>query len=271
MAMITCPNCGGLISDKAKKCIHCGKSFDEGTKRICVECGAELEDNVTECSECGCPVDCIEKGNNSQTIQQVEVAKVSIKPKVNKKKITAIVVSLVVFIGVIFGASRVIKQNAKAEYGKKLKEVSLLMLDGASDAETSGNLIKQVWYNSIYEERSSSTDKYTRPDGYFVSDFNKALGNLFDDDDFSSKIDSIKSNQEHVEKLMKEMKKSATTENFCNLQEAYEDLQKYYDSYVKLTNLVINPTGSLQTFSNDFNDADTAVSNAYSKVKLHFD
>ena len=25
MAMTTCPNCGEQISDKAKKCVHCGE------------------------------------------------------------------------------------------------------------------------------------------------------------------------------------------------------------------------------------------------------
>ena len=59
------------------------------------------------------------------------------------------------------------------------------MLSGASDAESSANLIKQVWYNSIYEKQDDETDKYTKPDGYFVSDFNDALGNLYSDESFS--------------------------------------------------------------------------------------
>ena len=33
MAMITCPNCGGKISDKAKKCVHCGTVFIPKGKR----------------------------------------------------------------------------------------------------------------------------------------------------------------------------------------------------------------------------------------------
>ena len=32
------------------------------------------------------------------------------------------------------------------------------MLEGASDAESSGNLIKKVWYNAIYEKRDIETD-----------------------------------------------------------------------------------------------------------------
>lgn len=31
MALITCPDCGGKVSDKANACIHCGRPF----KNIC--------------------------------------------------------------------------------------------------------------------------------------------------------------------------------------------------------------------------------------------
>jgi len=47
---------------------------------------------------------------------------------------------------------------------------------------------------AIYEKRDDKTDKYTRPKGYFVSDFNDALGNLYADSSFSSKISSIEDN-----------------------------------------------------------------------------
>ena len=64
------------------------------------------------------------------------------------------------------------------------------MLTGASEAESAGNLIKQVWYNAIYEEKDDDTDNYTRPEGSFVSDFNEALGNLFADSSFSSQMNT---------------------------------------------------------------------------------
>lgn len=34
MSMIKCPECGGDVSDKAKKCIHCGKILVEEQKNI---------------------------------------------------------------------------------------------------------------------------------------------------------------------------------------------------------------------------------------------
>ena len=74
-------------------------------------------------------------------------------------------------------------QQLAEEYAANMEAASQTMLLGAIDAENTGNLIKSVWYNSIYEERDSETDKYTRPNGYFVSDFNDAdseMANRYD-------------------------------------------------------------------------------------------
>ena len=57
MAMITCPECRKEISDKSKKCIHCGKILEEEVvpKKFCSECGKEVEIDAIECPYCGCP------------------------------------------------------------------------------------------------------------------------------------------------------------------------------------------------------------------------
>ena len=49
MAMIVCPNCGEQVSDKAKKCVHCGEILIPEEKKYCNECGTKLEDGMTEC------------------------------------------------------------------------------------------------------------------------------------------------------------------------------------------------------------------------------
>ena len=43
MAMTTCPNCGEQISDKAKKCVHCGAVLIPEEKKYCPDCGAEWD------------------------------------------------------------------------------------------------------------------------------------------------------------------------------------------------------------------------------------
>lgn len=263
MAMIPCPGCGEMISDKSPKCIHCGYEFAP-QKKVCPECGAEAEVTASVCPKCGCPL----IGSDS-TSTPVEVT-VSKSAKKNFVKI-AVAVLVVVVVALVGFAGYKASENKKAQeaseaYYENLKDVTNTMLSSAASAESAGNLIKQVWYNAIYEERNSTTDKYTRPNGYFVSDFNEALGNLFSDSSFKSKISSIESSQDDVLSIMKDLQNPPE-----EYESAYAALQNFYDDYLELTNLVTDPSGSLTTFSSNFNDADNAVSNSYGKMKLYLD
>lgn len=274
MAMTTCPNCGEQISDKAKKCVHCGAVLIQEEKKYCPDCGAELEEGMESCLKCGCP---IENDATSEVIpQQVEVTGV----KVSKKSKKLIVIGIIAVIAVAISAAvgvQVHKKNmaAKAaeeaqkqseEYGSNLSLAAYSMLSGASDAETCGNLIKQVWYNAIYKESDSKTDKYTKPDGYYVSDFNDALQNLFSDSSFSSQLADINDNKDTVNSLMKKLKNPPE-----NYKDAYDSLSKLYDAYISLTNLATDPTGSLQTYSQNFNDADSETLNCYNALKMYLE
>lgn len=152
------------------------------------------------------------------------------------------------------------------EYSDNLKLATVTMLTGASGTESSANLIKQVWYNAIYEKRDDKTDKYTRTKGYFVSDFNDALGNLYADSSFSSMISSIEDNQDTVNALMKKLKKTPD-----EYKDAYDAISNLYDAYISLTNCATDPSGGLQTYSSTFNDADTNMLNAYKAMELYLD
>mgnify|MGYP004637805949 FL=1 len=74
MAMITCPECGQEISDKSKKCIHCGKVLVEENvpKKFCSECGKEVEISATECPYCGYPLDEEEKEMKQQKSKKIK-------------------------------------------------------------------------------------------------------------------------------------------------------------------------------------------------------
>ena len=272
MAMIICPHCGEQVSDKAKKCVHCGEILIAEEKKHCAECGAELEEGMRECPNCGCPVDEMQLSDTNEKPQKVEVTGVKLTKKV-KIIIGVVVVLLIVGGATVFGVTQYQKKKAAEEYAQRIEEYSdnlelatLTMLTGASDAETCGNLIKQVWYNSIYEKRDDTTDKYTRPKGYFVSDFNDALGNLFLDTSFQSKISSIEENQKTVSSLMKELKNPPE-----EYKDAYEAISELYDAYISLTNLATDPSGSLQTFSTNFNEADSETLNCYNAMKLYLE
>ncbi len=277
MALIFCPSCGKQISDKAKVCPACGAvlvRLEEETvsQTVCQECGSEIPPQSDACPFCGCPISPDENESAKAVTQKVEVTSVNL-PKMKKKTkaiiIVAIILALVAIVGVLVGIKIVNDKkaaNAASAYSSNLKTISVLMISGAADAESAGNLIKSVWYNAIYEERDSSTDKYTRPDGYFVDDFNDALGNLFSDSSFVDKINGIKDNQDSVARYIKELRNPP--EEF---EEAYDAVKNCYDAYLTFTNLVVSPTGSLTSFSSNFNDADSALVNKYNTLKSFVD
>lgn len=274
MAMTTYPNCGEQISDKAKKCVHCGTVLVPEEKKYCSDCGAELEEGMDICPKCGCPIENIIE--TEKTPQQVEVTGVKITKKSKKIIVIATIAVLAAAIITAIGvqthkknvAAKAVAEAQKQseEYGTNLNMAAYSMLSGASDAETCGNLIKQVWYNAIYKESDSTTNKYTKPDGYFVSDFNDALQNLFSDSSFSGQIADINSNKDTVNSLMKKLKNPPE-----EYKDAYESLSKLYDAYISLTNLVTDPTGSLQTYSQNFNDADNETLNCYNALKMYLE
>lgn len=273
MAMITCPNCGGKISDKAKKCVHCGTVFIPEEKKYCQDCGAELEEDMKICPQCGCPVD----DENAEIVpQQVEVTGVKIAKKSKKIMIIAAIIIVITGIAAATGM-RMYKKNMAAkeaaeaqkqskEYSDNLNLAAYAMLSGAVDAENCGNLIKQVWYNAIYEESNSETDKYTKPHGYYVSDFNEALLNLFSDSSFNSQITSIDENKDTVNSLMKKLKNPPE-----EYKDAYETISELYDAYISLTNLATDPTGNLQTYSQNFSEADSEVLNCFNSLKMYLE
>lgn len=104
MAMTTCPNCGEQISDKAKKCVHCGAILIPEEKKYCPDCGAEVEEGMDTCPKCGCPIE--NTIETEKTPQQVEVTGVKITKKSKKiiviAAIAVIVAAIIAAVGVVF-------------------------------------------------------------------------------------------------------------------------------------------------------------------------
>lgn len=254
MALISCPNCKNPVSDKAAVCPNCGyagtgQSADTQNKIKCEDCGNEFENNLVSCPVCGCPA----------PISGV---------KENNKKRKIIVISVIAFVLLAVCAMGVnfVKQAALAEYSANMTKAAQTMLDGAAKSENVGNLVINVWNNAIYEKRDDKTDKYTMQNGKFVDDFNDALEKLFADDELNKSISEIRDYQNNVANLMKALKNPPK-----KYEEAYSVLKNFYDNYVKLTNSAANPTGSLKTFSKDFDQYDTDTVNAFENMKLYLE
>lgn len=105
MAMIQCPDCGQEISDKAKKCIHCGKVLIEEVKpqKFCAECGKEIDIAAEECPFCGCPVE-PEKTENAAVAEIAKTVKKNKKPIIIAAAVAAVIL-VIVLIANLAGSS----------------------------------------------------------------------------------------------------------------------------------------------------------------------
>lgn len=177
----------------------------------CSECSAILAETDEICPNCGYPVEKIIKQEDVKP-QQVEVASIKMATK-TKKIIIGIIVAIIICAG--GGVGYKIYSDNKAEqlyresyneYIDNLGQVQILMLSDGSNAESLCNLTLRVWGNAIYEDIDNETDKYTRPNGYFVSDFNEALANLYADSGTKDTIDDIENNQASIKELIKNYK-----------------------------------------------------------------
>lgn len=270
MALINCPNCGNEISDKADKCPNCGYVLKEPKKVVCSECGTEIEEGTLVCPKCGNPI------KNEEEFQKVELSKVAIpKIKINKKIIVGICAAIVLVIGIIFGIS----SNSEKKFIKNYKTAVLTMLSGAAKAESVCGDIHDVWYNSIQHEFDPNTNKYTLTnDGYYTyssesgeatssqrryfnDDFNVSLSKYFADSSYQSSVSYLRGNQDSVNSLMSKLSKVPK-----GYENAYTALDELYDSYLELTDLALDPKGSLQTFTSSFNSADSSTLSAYKKA-----
>lgn len=270
MAIIVCPECGKEVSDKAKKCIYCGKMFaDETVKEEirCSECGVMLSETDEICPSCGCPV---EKKNNDVKPQQVEVAGIKVEKKTKKILIGVVIALLICLAG---GVGYKVYSDFRAEqeyqaayntYIDNLKKAQTFMLKGGSDAESLCNLTLKVWYNSIYETEDSETDKYTRYSdgtGDFYDDFNLAIYKLYDAQETKDTVSEIESSQSSVKEIMKKLQDAPE-----GLDKCYDTVSNLYEKYKTLTDSAMSPTGNYSGFNDTKDNAVSGFMTAYDKL-----
>ena len=257
---------------------------------FCYNCGTENPDGASFCTSCGANLKADSSENNQSANTQYTSQWQNMPPMNNpssqkksggSSKIVAIVIAIVAVIAIALVAGFVIKNNddkrkaeaassiaaAKAmDYRTNLKSISLSMLSCSADAEKAGNLILKVWNNAIFKQSDSETDKYVRPNGKYVSDFNDALNSLFTDSAFAAKIADLRIQSDDIKSKMKEMMDPPE-----EYSEAYNALKTYYEKYSAFVDVVENPSGSLNSFSERFRNTDTDAINAYKAIELYFE
>ncbi|MFC2064456.1 hypothetical protein ACFLXB_05115 [Chloroflexota bacterium] len=207
----------------------------------CPECDKEIPDRVKSCPFCNYKYDLGE-------IQQVELVSVRMTPKdpVKRKKlivgaiatVSLLIVSLVIFL--------IISNISKRAYMDNLDAARFAMLDGANDAESLLDLTARVWFNAIYGVSDFETVIYTMggTSGICYGDVHTSLKRLFSANSTKATILSFEDNQAEVELMMKELQNPPK-----GLEVSYSTITDLYSVYKSLTDLAINPSGTLNTFT----------------------
>lgn len=216
----------------------------------CPECGKEISDAAQACPHCGHPV------------QESQPQDVPAPRKSNRPIFMAACVLLLVAVVGIFVSVQQKRTSDRAAYIASLNELRTQAIRGGSIAEQMCNLTKRVWYNTIYEERDSVTDKYTRNGSVFHDDFNTSLSLLYADDNTMTVISGLRASRELVDGIMADLQNPPAEFSAC-----YEAADSLYDAYCGLLDLAISPSGSLKSYSEKFSEYDGDLMKYYNKLE----
>ena len=230
-----------------KKCSNCGTIADS---KFCPNCGNPM------------PNDDLEEKKNDEPLVDFKATVIDEEPIETKqgirkgKIIIAVALAVAFIIAIVLGTSYV-NDNKEVEFLESMRTFDEEARASTVAAEEQCNLIVSVWNDAIWEQSSEETEKYVSN----TSDFNEALDNLFTDEDFITKNESIEASRNVVEECIDKM--SDTPKGY---EDCYEAVLDYYSTYIDFTDLALYPNGSYESFSQDFSRLDNECAKQYDRV-----
>lgn len=216
------------------RCTYCGNFVDEQFK-TCPQCGSRLYDHTRKKSSGGAAI--------------------------------VWIVILVFLAAVVFFGLRAYKAYQEQEYEVKLGNAVYEIVMSAAEIEEAGTRLHGVWYNWVNEVKDPETDRFTRRDngtGAFYDDINDVIALLNEDPDYSAAMEGIIDSQYDVARLMHEL-----TDPPEKYKADYEDLRQLYSAYIEFSNIVLNPQGNLQAYTDKFNAADEKVAACFYPLSVY--
>lgn len=245
MATVKCGHCGAFIDEDSKFCPECGEPNNPARAKYCNKCGRPIPDGMDFCPYCS---------NHKESTRE--------KPKKKSKWWILIVLALIV------AAVFYVRQEI---YYSNMIDAANEMINSGVKAEEAGGQIISVWQNCVFQTDDAETDKYTKHldsngNSVFYDDFNDAIDNLYADRQFNNKMTDIASSQAKVQELMRSLSNPPRKH-----QAAYDALREIYSEYISFTNLVLNPSGNLESYLPSFNDADESFAKSLNLLDMYFE
>lgn len=218
----------------------------------CKECGKDVSNTALSCPHCGC------------LIKEEKKLK---KEKKNHKKIIIFSIIIAVIVLLSAGGLFFFHKHKLDKYKENYEEILDKIVNSASITEDCLVLYRRVWYNTIFEEDDSETDKYTKDSsGEFYDDFNDSLFGLWISEEYKNDINKIKNYNSEIAELFKNLKNPPR-----EMKDAFEDLEELYDVYLSFTEMAIDPSGSLTSFTERYNELDNEIATLYNKAYRNID
>ena len=180
-------------------------------------------------------------------------------------KIVLAVVAVTALAAMCIFAVKDAQQRKAAAYQGELVQLAERIQEYAVDAYEVAAAEESVWRNSIYQERDESTDPYTMENGVFLEDFNDALGNLYNDSVFATRLASVQTNQGSAAGSMSGLKDAPE-----GYEDVYQALKEQYDTYIKLTNLALNNGGyTYEEFTRELGELVRGLNTCYLTIATY--
>lgn len=196
MAMIPCPDCGQEISDKAKKCIHCGKVLIEEVKppKFCTECGREIDNAAEECPFCGCPAES-EKAENPAVAGIPQTVKKNKKHVIIAAAIAAIILAIIMIANLsgsflnqdeqmAYDAAVELKSMLKDPDSFRLYDDEILIIKSYEDDKSISSIYMIMKYGGANSYGGIVSKQAIFCDGEYIMDYEDEPSGTIDDDNF---------------------------------------------------------------------------------------
>ncbi len=188
--------------------------------------------------------------------------------KINKKMILIISILLVLISIVIITAIIIINQNKKKEqrYTDLIISVATDLHEYETIAEYHSSYISSIWYNAIFKQRNTYTDKYAFPEdeyGYGVNmwvSFQEAINNYLLDN--KELLQNLKDKEKEIETKLNELQNMPTNE----YQKHLDILTEMYSKFNNMVSLVNSPTGTYKEYGEKCNKYKEEFESEYKKL-----